>query len=82
MNNLADRMPIPDVQLLVSAVLIQKESGGNLAEILEKRRLSIIRERFRLKRQIPRSYRAGPSHGLDSRGHAGDTWFPALPVGS
>jgi tight adherence protein B len=51
MNNLADRMPIPDVQLLVSAVLIQKESGGNLAEILEKAAY-IIRERFRLKRQI------------------------------
>jgi len=51
MNNLADRVPIPDVQLLVSAVLIQKESGGNLAEILEKASY-IIRERFRLKRQI------------------------------
>jgi tight adherence protein B len=51
MNNLADRVPIPDVQLLVSAVLIQKESGGNLAEILEKTAY-VIRERFRLKRQI------------------------------
>lgn len=51
MNNLADRMPLPDVKLLVAAVLIQKESGGNLAEILEKAAY-IIRERFRLKRQI------------------------------
>lgn len=51
MTNLADRMPIPDVQLLVSAVLIQKESGGNLAEILEKT-AHVIRERFRLKRQV------------------------------
>src|SRR5581483_9835955 len=39
------------VKLLVSAVLIQKESGGNLAEILEKAAY-LIRERFRLKRQI------------------------------
>lgn len=51
MNNLADRVPIPDVQLIVSAVLIQKESGGNLAEVLDKVSY-IIRERFRLKRQV------------------------------
>jgi tight adherence protein B len=51
MTNLSERMPIPDVQLLVAAVLIQKESGGNLAEILEKAAY-IIRERFRLKRQV------------------------------
>ena len=36
---------------MVTAILIQKESGGNLAEILEKV-AHIIRERFRLKRQI------------------------------
>jgi tight adherence protein B len=51
MTNLGDRVPIPDVRLIVSAVLIQKESGGNLAEILEKV-AHIIRERFRLQRQI------------------------------
>jgi len=51
MNNLAERVPIPDVELIVSAVLLQKESGGNLAEILEKVAY-IIRERFRLKRQV------------------------------
>jgi tight adherence protein B len=51
MINLADRVPTSDVRLIVSAVLIQKESGGNLAEILEKV-AHIIRERFRLRRQI------------------------------
>jgi tight adherence protein B len=51
MSNLAERMPLPDVQLIVSATLIQKESGGNLAEVLEKVAY-IIRERFRLKRQV------------------------------
>jgi len=51
MRNLEDRVPIPDIQLIVSAVLIQKESGGNLAEILDKVAY-VIRERFRLKRQI------------------------------
>jgi len=51
MANLAVRVPIDDVRMIVTAILIQKESGGNLAEILEKV-ASIIRDRFRLKRQI------------------------------
>ena len=51
MLNLSTRVPIDDVRMIVTAVLIQKESGGNLAEILEKV-ASIIRDRFRLKRQI------------------------------
>ena len=51
MENLAGRVPIDDVRMMVTAILIQKESGGNLAEILEKA-AHIIRDRFRLKRQI------------------------------
>jgi tight adherence protein B len=51
MVNLAGRVPIHDVRIIVTAVLVQKESGGNLAEVLDKV-ASIIRERFRLKRQI------------------------------
>ncbi len=51
MLNLTERVPIHDVQLLVTALLIQKESGGNLAEILEKV-AHVIRDRFRLRRQI------------------------------
>jgi tight adherence protein B len=51
MQNLALRVPLHDVQIVVTAILIQKESGGNLAEIIEKVAY-IIRERFRLKRQI------------------------------
>jgi tight adherence protein B len=51
MMNLATRIPVEDVRMLVTAVLIQKESGGNLAEIMEKT-ANIIRDRFRLKRQI------------------------------
>jgi tight adherence protein B len=51
MLNLAARMPIQDVRTFATAVLVQKESGGNLAEVLDKV-ASIIRERFRLKRQI------------------------------
>jgi tight adherence protein B len=35
----------------VTAILIQKESGGNLAEVLDKASY-VIRERFRLRRQV------------------------------
>ncbi len=49
--NLAYRVPIHDVRIIVTAILIQRESGGNLAEILDKT-AHVIRERFRLKRQI------------------------------
>ncbi len=49
--NLATRVPIHDVHIIVTAILIQKESGGNLAEILEKVAY-IIRQRFRLKKQV------------------------------
>jgi tight adherence protein B len=51
LENLADRVPIPDVRLIVTAVLAQQESGGNITEILE-RVAQLIRERFRLERQI------------------------------
>ncbi|MFB3916592.1 MAG: type II secretion system F family protein [Terriglobales bacterium] len=49
--NLADRMPIMDVKFFVTAVMLQRETGGNLAEILDK--LSyVIRERFKILRQV------------------------------
>jgi tight adherence protein B len=51
MLNLAARVPIHDVHIVITAILIQKESGGNLAEILDKV-AAIIRERFRLKKQV------------------------------
>jgi tight adherence protein B len=51
MMNLTDRAPIQDLRIFVAAVLIQKESGGNLAEVLEKV-AQTTRERFRLKKQV------------------------------
>jgi tight adherence protein B len=51
MQNLTNRVPIQDVQMMVTAILIQKETGGNLAEVLD-RCGHIIRERFQLKREI------------------------------
>jgi tight adherence protein B len=51
MLNLADRVPLPDVRFLVTAILVQKETGGNLAEVLDKA-ATVIRERFRLRGQL------------------------------
>jgi tight adherence protein B len=49
--NLADRVPLVDVKFFVTAVMIQRETGGNLAEILDN--LSyVIRERFKIHRQV------------------------------
>jgi tight adherence protein B len=51
MENLIARVPLQDVRIVATGILIQKESGGNLAEVLEKAG-HVIRERFTLKRQI------------------------------
>src|SRR5262252_3264382 len=49
--NLTDRMPLVDVKFFVTAVMLQRETGGNLAEILDN--LSyVIRERFKIQRQV------------------------------
>jgi tight adherence protein B len=47
LDNLTQRMPLLDLKLCVTAILIQRETGGNLAEILEKVSYT-IRERFRI----------------------------------
>jgi tight adherence protein B len=49
--NLTERIPLVDVKFFVTAVMLQRETGGNLAEILDN--LShIIRERFKILRQV------------------------------
>jgi tight adherence protein B len=51
LTNLVARIPIIDVKFFVTAVMLQRETGGNLAEILDK--LSyVIRERFKIHRQV------------------------------
>jgi tight adherence protein B len=47
----ADRIPILDAKFFVTAVLTQREAGGNLSEVLDNL-ASIIRDRFRVKRQV------------------------------
>jgi tight adherence protein B len=51
MLNLGRRMPAPDLQFLVTAILVQKETGGNLAQILDKAS-HVIRERVRVAGQM------------------------------
>lgn len=51
LDNLVIRMPLQDLRIIVTAILIQRSSGGNLAEVLEKA-ATLTRERFRLKRQV------------------------------
>ena len=51
MLSLTERVPLPDVSFLVTAILVQKETGGNLAEVLDKTAM-VIRERFRLRGQL------------------------------
>ncbi len=51
LENLTTRIPLQDLKIAVTAILIQKESGGNLAEVLDKTAY-VIRQRFRLRRQV------------------------------
>ena len=58
LNGLSDRMPLLDVRFFVTAVTIQRESGGNLSEILENL-AHVVRERFKIRRQV----RTHTAHG-------------------
>ena len=51
LENLTHRMPLLDVRFFSTAVLIQRETGGNLAEILENL-AHVVRERFKILRQV------------------------------
>ncbi len=51
LRKLAQRVPSLDVQFFVSAVLLQKRTGGNLAELLDKL-AQLMRERFKLRARI------------------------------
>jgi tight adherence protein B len=55
---MAERVPILDVRFFVTAVLIQRDTGGNLSEILDNL-AHVVRERFKIKRQV----RVHTAHG-------------------
>ena len=74
LHNMADRVPLLDMRFFASAVLLQRQTGGSLSEILSQ--LShVIRERFRLKGQV----RAVSAHGRMTAGIL--TALPILTVG-
>ena len=58
LQKLAARVPLMDMQFFVSAVMLQKRTGGNLAELLDKLAY-VIRERFKLRGRL----RAVSAHG-------------------
>jgi tight adherence protein B len=58
LGNFNARVPLLDVRFFTSSVLLQKQTGGNLSEILS-RLAYVIRERFRLKGQV----KAASAHG-------------------
>jgi tight adherence protein B len=51
LRGLAERVPVLDARFFVTAVLTQRESGGNLSEILDNL-AHVMRERFKFKRQL------------------------------
>jgi tight adherence protein B len=70
--NFAARVPLLDVRFFTSSVMLQKQTGGNLSEILS-RLAYVIRERFRLKGQV----KAASAHGRLTA-----TILTLLPVGT
>ena len=51
LKNFAARVPLLDARFFVTAVLTQRQAGGNLAEVLDNL-ARVIRDRFKVKRQI------------------------------
>jgi tight adherence protein B len=58
LDQMGERVPILDVKFFVTAVTIQRETGGNLAEILDNL-AHVVRERFKILRQV----RVHTAHG-------------------
>jgi tight adherence protein B len=71
LQNLATRVPLPDVSYFVVAVMIQRESGGNLAELLDSIS-NILRQRMKLMGEI---------RTLSAEGRLSAIILTALPFG-
>jgi tight adherence protein B len=72
LHNFTQRVPLLDCRFFTSSVLLQKQTGGNLSEILS-RLAYVIRERFRLKGQV----KAASAHGRMTA-----TILTLLPIGT
>lgn len=51
LKRFAERIPLLDARFFVTAVLTQREAGGNLSEVLDNLS-AVIRDRFKVKRQV------------------------------
>jgi tight adherence protein B len=71
LEKLATRVPSLDVHFFVSAVMLQKRTGGNLAEILDKLAY-LMRERFKLRGRIK---------AISAHGRMTGTALTMIPVG-
>ncbi|MEN6604020.1 MAG: type II secretion system F family protein [Bryobacteraceae bacterium] len=71
LEKLSKRVPLLDVHFFVSAVLLQKRTGGNLAEILDKLAY-VIRERFKLRGRI---------RAISAHGRMTGTALTCIPIG-
>jgi tight adherence protein B len=72
LRNFTNRVPLLDCRFFTSSILLQKQTGGNLSEILV-RLAYVIRERFRLKGQV----KAASAHGRLTA-----TILTVLPIGT
>jgi tight adherence protein B len=71
LNRLHERMPSDDLDLMIQAILIQRQVGGNLAVVLEKN-VHTIRERIKIQGQIKT---------LTAQGKMSGTVVALLPLG-
>jgi tight adherence protein B len=70
LNNLKERMPSEDLDLMIQAILIQRQVGGNLATVLDKI-VETIRDRTKIQRQI---------HTLTAQGRLSGIVVGLLPI--
>ncbi len=70
LNNLYDRVDLPDLPLLISSISIQSTTGGNLREILEGLSL-VVRDRFKMKRKI---------RAISAEGRMSAMFLSAMPI--
>ena len=78
LKNFADRVVCLDARFFVTAVLTQKEAGGNLSEVLDNL-AAIIRDRFKVKRQVQGYFRTRPHYGVGAVGAADDAGACSSP---
>ena len=70
LRTFATRIPLMDVQFFATAVLTQRETGGNLAEVLDNL-AGVMRDRFRVRRQL---------RVLTAQGRTTGWFLAAVPV--